>query len=88
MVYVSILLNKLVLDLDIVHLSEISNLKDPLFFYDDIATAIESHIESAQDKDGRRPLLISDPPWIASVIGSRCVCSHVWAPRGEFNLNV
>ncbi|GJJ06380.1 hypothetical protein Clacol_000571 [Clathrus columnatus] len=58
------------------HLSEVSNLKDPLFFYDDIMATIESRLESVPDKDGRKSNFVINPQWIASVIGSRLYLTH------------
>ena len=55
----------------VVHLDEISNLKDKNFFCDDILITINSRIESAPDKNGVRRPPINDSRWVASVVGCR-----------------
>lgn len=57
----------------IVHLDEISNLKDKDFFCDDILITINSRIESAPDRNGVRRPPINDTRWVASVVGCRYV---------------
>ncbi|KAF8520493.1 hypothetical protein BU17DRAFT_89092 [Hysterangium stoloniferum] len=54
-----------------VHLGEISNLKDPMFFCDDILATIDSRMESAPGKNNDQRPHLSDARWIAQVIGSR-----------------
>lgn len=78
MAYVSHFYIGLDLDAKPVHLSEISNLKDPLFFYDDIMATIESRFESLPNKDGRKPDFVYSSRWIASVIGSRYAYSLIF----------
>ena len=57
----------------IVHLDEISNLKDPVFFYDDVMATIDSRMESTPDDKGRRRPPIDDLHWVALAVGCRFV---------------
>jgi hypothetical protein len=63
----------LVEHLFIVHLDEISNLKDKDFFCNDILATINSRVEAAPNKNGVRRPPIDDARWVASVVGCRYV---------------
>ncbi|KAF8578003.1 hypothetical protein K439DRAFT_1621649 [Ramaria rubella] len=70
------------------YLDDISGLKDPESFYDDILATIDSRPESRPDRNGTRKPPIHDPKWVALAVGCRVHNAYLLAGSWRIVRNI